>query len=124
MPPLTGDPKDHDPAEFKDGMTGKCLCGSIVVTLKDPSLFDGRHGHLCHCANCRNHSGSYVAANLVIPTEKVTIEDKNGTLKRYDDTASASGNTVGRYFCSNCGTWVSQAWMITLKELLKITTVQ
>ncbi|KAF2100131.1 hypothetical protein NA57DRAFT_56059 [Rhizodiscina lignyota] len=101
--PLTGDPKSHDVSEFKDSITGHCLCGSITVTIRDPTLFDGRHGHICHCANCRKVSGSFAAPNLAIEKDKVTIEDKNRTLKVYEDYETMSGNVVRRAFCSNCG---------------------
>jgi len=41
--------------------------------------------------------------NLGIPTKEVTI---TGTPKIYADKDSASGNTVNRHFCSDCGTYV------------------
>lgn len=103
MPELTGDPKSHDPSEFADGLTGNCLCGSVKVTIHDRELFTKRRGHLCHCANCRKVAGSYVASNLIIEEEKVEIEDRDGTLTKYVDTDTASGNALGRYFCSRCG---------------------
>lgn len=56
-----------------------------------------------HCENCRKISGSYVSASLGIEKEKVTYEDKNGTLKAYDDRATGSGKCVKRLFCGNCG---------------------
>lgn len=103
MPELTGDPKSHPISEFSHGMSGSCLCGSIRVTINDPDLFTRRRGHLCHCANCRKVSGSYVAANLIIEEEKVGIEDARGTLKKYVDTATGSGRPLDRYFCGECG---------------------
>lgn len=96
----TGDPKQHDASEFAEGMSGSCLCGSITVTIKDSELFTKPRGHLCHCANCRKIAGSYVASNLLIETDKVHVEDKNGTLKTYEDKATLSGNSVFRKFCS------------------------
>jgi len=94
-----GDPKAHPLAEFEHGMTGTCLCGSVRVTIRDNELFTRRRGHLCHCANCRKVAGSYVAANLIIETEKVEIEDQKGTLKTYEDRDTLSGNPVFRSFC-------------------------
>lgn len=104
---LTGDPKSHDVSEFRVGMTGECLCHSIVVTINDPNLFDGPRGHICHCANCRKVSGTYAAANLVIDEDKVKIEDKNGTLKVYEDRETRSGKPAQRFFCSTCATYDS-----------------
>lgn len=103
MPTLTGDPKQHDPATLGGTLTGSCLCGSIQVTIKDDELWSKRRGHLCHCANCRKVSGSYVASNLNIEEDKTSIDDKQGTLKVFADHETGSGKPVDRYFCSNCG---------------------
>lgn len=103
---LTGDPNQHDPTKFAEKLVGTCLCGSVTVTINDKELFTKRRGHLCHCANCRKVAGSYVASNLLIEQEKVTIEDKEGTLKTYEDNASMSGNTVYRTFCGKDGKYV------------------
>lgn len=103
MPTLTGDPKQHDPATLDGTLTGSCLCGSIQVTIKDDELWSKRRGHLCHCANCRKVSGSYVASNLNIEEDKTSIDDKQGTLKVFADHETGSGKPVDRYFCSNCG---------------------
>lgn len=96
----TGDPKQHDPSKFSEGISGHCLCGSITVTIKDPELFSKPRGHLCHCANCRKVAGSYVASNLLIETDKVEIKDRDGTKKTYEDKETLSGNSVFRSFCS------------------------
>lgn len=103
MPAPTGDPKDHHPSKFADSLSGSCLCGSITVTLNEPGLFDKPRGHLCHCANCRKVAGSYVASNLLIDEGNVKIEDRDGTLKVYEDRATLSGNPVYRSFCSKDG---------------------
>ncbi|EME38394.1 hypothetical protein DOTSEDRAFT_57499 [Dothistroma septosporum NZE10] len=99
----TGDPKQHSHDKFKDGMSGSCLCGSITVHIKDTELFSKQRGHLCHCQNCRKVAGSYVASNLMIEQEKVTIEDRDGTLKTYEDNETLSGNPVYRSFCGKDG---------------------
>lgn len=103
----TGDPNQHDASKFSEGMSGSCLCGSITVTINDPELFSKRRGHLCHCANCRKVAGSYVASNLLIEQEKVKIEDKDGTMKTYEDKSTLSGNPVYRKFCSKDGKYVT-----------------
>lgn len=103
MPPLTGDSKQHDPSSFANGMTGSCLCGSIRVTIKAQDLFSRPRGHLCSCANCRKVAGSYIASNMLLDSSEVEIEDRDGTLKYYDDKATGSGNSVFRYFCSADG---------------------
>ncbi|KAI7239722.1 hypothetical protein KC330_g1782 [Hortaea werneckii] len=99
----TGDPKQHDTSKFSESLSGSCLCGSITVTIHDQELFTRPRGHLCHCSNCRKVAGSYVASNLLIEAKKVIIDDKNGTLKCYEDKATLSGNPVYRFFCSTNG---------------------
>lgn len=105
MPSLTGDPKQHDPSKFSDGMTGSCLCGSIQVSIlpKAGDLFSKPKGHLCHCANCRKVAGSYVASNMLLDEDAVKIEDRDGTLKVYEDKETGSGNSVFRSFCGKDG---------------------
>lgn len=99
----TGDPNAHPSSKFSSGMSGTCLCGSITVTINDSELFTKKRGHLCHCANCRKVAGSYVASNLLIEQEKVTVQDRDGTLKVYEDKETLSGNPVYRSFCSTDG---------------------
>ncbi|KAK4550140.1 hypothetical protein LTR36_003107 [Oleoguttula mirabilis] len=99
----TGDPNAHDASKFADSLSGSCLCGSITVTITDKDLFTKPRGHLCHCSNCRKVSGSYVSSNLLIEAEKVKIDDRDGTLKTYEDHATLSGNPVYRSFCSTDG---------------------
>jgi hypothetical protein len=41
--------------------------------------------------------------------EDVQIDDPNGSIKRYTDNDTVSGNTITRTFCGNCG------WYITLQ---------
>ena len=102
----TGDPNQHDVSKFSHSLSGSCLCGSITVTITDKDLFTKPRGHLCHCANCRKVAGSYVASNLLIEADKVKIDDRDGTLKTYEDKATLSGNPVYRFFCSNDGKYV------------------
>jgi hypothetical protein len=103
MPELTGDPKQHEASKFADSISGSCLCGSITVTITDSELFSKPRGHLCHCSNCRKVAGSFVSSNLLIEEDKVKIEDRDGTLKVYEDRATGSGNPVYRFFCSKDG---------------------
>lgn len=98
--PLTGDPKAYNPeTDFHGTLTGTCLCGSITVTITDPELFSERRGHLCHCSNCRKVAGNVYGANLIIEADKVSITDRDGTLKSYQDFATGSGKPVTRFFC-------------------------
>lgn len=103
MPPLTGDPKQHDPATLNNGMTATCLCRSIEVTILEKDLFTKQRGHLCSCSNCRKTAGSFVASNMLLAESDVKIDDRKGTMKVFEDTETGSGNSVFRSFCGQCG---------------------
>ncbi len=81
---------------MSDQITGGCLCGKIRYSVNQPlqSII------ACHCINCQRSSGSGAMHNAVAPTSAVTITA--GQLKVFADTA-ASGNTLNRYFCGDCG---------------------
>ncbi|KAI0522068.1 Mss4-like protein [Xylaria bambusicola] len=116
-----GNPNDHPITEFEKELRGSCLCGSICVTIRDADLFTHPRGHLCHCSNCRKVAGSFVAANLVIETEKVDIQDSSGTLKTYNDYDTLSGNPVYRSFCSVDGNPIkSESPLYQGKVILKM----
>ncbi|KAF2622378.1 hypothetical protein BU25DRAFT_211743 [Macroventuria anomochaeta] len=100
---LTGDPNSHDLSKFSTSLSSTCLCKSIRVTINDNELFTRPRGHLCHCANCRKVSGSYVSSNLAIEREKVVVDDPKGVMKKYIDWETNSGNKVERFFCGTCG---------------------
>jgi hypothetical protein len=106
--PLTGNPKDYSLEKIKEeGLKGTCLCGSINVTLRDPTMFDEPRSINCHCWNCRKVTGSTMSSNLILENSQVTIEDKNGTLKMWEDKWTESGAAIKRFFCSTCGKLVS-----------------
>ena len=72
-----------------DRFTGGCLCGKVrLVASKRPY----RVG-LCHCLDCRKHSGSLFSATAIFPEDAVTIE---GETRDYR----------GRSFCPICGSSV------------------
>jgi hypothetical protein len=102
--PLTGDPMSYSLEKIKEeGLKGCCLCGSINITLRDPTMFDEPRSINCHCWNCRKVAGSTMSSNLILEKSQVTIEDKNGTLKYWEDKWTESGIVLKRYFCSTCG---------------------
>ena len=98
----TGDPNTQDIERFRESITGICLCKSIAVTIQG-NLFDKPNGHLCHCSNCRKVSGTIVSSNLLIDKDRVTIDDRDGTLKEFIDRETGSGQALSRFFCGTCG---------------------
>ena len=103
MPPLTGDPTSYPLSDFEEGMTGTCLCGAVTITINQKDLFTKPNGHVCHCANCRKSSGSMASNVFMLPSKSVTVSDPKGYWKNYMDSATGSGRTIPRGFCSNCG---------------------
>ena len=72
--------------------TGHCLCGQLsFVAEGEPKVVA-----YCHCASCRRHSGSPVAAFVIYPAERVRFTGKRSTY------ASSAG--VIRSHCATCGT--------------------
>lgn len=69
--------------------TASCLCTAVRLTATgNPS----RVG-MCHCLDCRKHSGSVFNAYAIFPQTAVTI---TGDTTDYD----------GRHFCPRCGSSV------------------
>ncbi|KXN83094.1 hypothetical protein AN958_01845 [Leucoagaricus sp. SymC.cos] len=61
--------------------------------------------YVCHCAGCKQTSGSALSTNFLAPRSKIAI---TGPVREYSSQAT-SGNTVTRYFCSNCGSAVAHS---------------
>jgi len=77
-------------------LTGSCLCGAIAYTVDAPVT----ELRACHCAHCQKASGAGGSVNAVVPSAAFTIT--RGAPKCYA-TLAASGRTLNRYFCGDCG---------------------
>ena len=77
-------------------LTGGCLCGAVRYSVTAPL----KNVIACHCTHCRKISGAGSSHNTVVPANAFTLTA--GKTKVYQDTA-ASGNTLYRHFCENCG---------------------
>jgi len=81
---------------MSDSITGSCLCGAIRYSISQaPDKIVA-----CHCTHCQKASGSGASYNVVVPSAAVSFTA--GKPKLFSDTA-ASGNTLYRYFCGDCG---------------------
>jgi hypothetical protein len=69
--------------------TGGCLCGQVRVLATGTPYRVG----LCHCLDCRKHTGSLFHASAIFPADAVTTE---GETRDYR----------GRHFCPDCGSSV------------------
>jgi hypothetical protein len=76
----------------------QCSCGSITLTLQEPSKLV----IACHCLDCQRRTGAPFGVGAFYPAEEVTI---TGIPKEYTRIA-ASGGKVYSYFCTNCGSTV------------------
>ena len=70
-------------------VTGGCLCGGVRIVATGSPYRVG----LCHCLDCRKHSGSLFYAAAIFPQDAVTI---TGETKSFH----------ARHFCPNCGSSV------------------
>ena len=77
-------------------LTGSCLCGAIRYTVSAPIT----ELRACHCTHCQKASGTSGSVNAVIPSAAFRLTQ--GTPKCFD-SAAASGRTLHRYFCGDCG---------------------
>lgn len=84
-------------------MTGQCLCGQIKYEFDKAPAMTG----VCHCKNCQRQAGSAYSTLAVV--SKADFRFKSGTPKLYADSDTASGNTVQRFFCGNCGSPIYSA---------------
>ena len=74
---------------------GGCLCGQVRCECTAEPLFMGN----CHCRDCQKASRSAYGTDIGLPAAALKI---TGTVKSYDSKA-ASGNTLSRGFCPECG---------------------
>ncbi len=72
--------------------TGRCLCGGVTYQVNGPL----REVWACHCAQCRQTSGNFVAATNARRADLVFLSD--ATL-----TWFPSSGTAERGFCQRCG---------------------
>ena len=72
---------------------GGCLCGAVRFEARGEPYRVG----ICHCMDCRKHSGSLFGAFAIFPAEAVTI---SGDAASYRD----------RSFCPKCGSPVFGRW--------------
>ncbi len=72
--------------------TGKCLCGAVSFTVKDPKESFG----CCHCSMCRTWTSGALLA-LTVPEKTITVTGAQNI------TAYQSSDWAERCFCSQCG---------------------
>lgn len=85
-------------SESEHGQTGpqsgQCHCGAVTYTIAADAVPE--HHCLCHCTDCRKHSGAPAVGWAMFAAEQVTIA---GEVSVYE--SSEHGR---RHFCPKCGT--------------------
>jgi len=76
-----------------NAIEGGCHCGAIRYRVEG----DAKTHALCHCTDCRRHSGAPMVGWTMYPASACTVT--RGTPKLY-----ASSEHGRRYFCPDCGT--------------------
>lgn len=80
---------------------GGCLCKAVRYRIDaEPIMM-----RLCWCRDCQYLAAGGASANVVFPTNAVTV---TGELRDYVSIAD-SGNVMHRRFCPTCGTPVFSA---------------
>jgi hypothetical protein len=77
-------------------ITGGCLCGKIRYEISAPPIDSVN----CHCRTCQKAVGAAYLAFMLVPVSVLTI---TGDYKEFA-TIAASGHTMYRGFCPECGT--------------------
>jgi hypothetical protein len=76
-------------------ITGGCCCGSVRYEISAEPL----GGMNCHCRTCQKSVGAPYLATMFVPASALVI---TGHYKEFL-TIAASGNSVYRGFCPECG---------------------
>ncbi len=79
-------------------ITGGCLCGTVKYSISKKPIGAGN----CHCRTCQRSVGTPYMPVLFVHYQALHI---TGIYKEFS-TESASGNTMYRGFCPQCGTSV------------------
>ncbi len=77
---------------------GGCACGAVRYECYKDEL----KAAVCACEDCRNASGSLFGYAFGVQSDDFKIVQGSDLLKPYE-TRADSGNSVQRFFCSNCG---------------------
>lgn len=71
---------------------GQCHCGAVRYEMPAEMIYQA----LCHCSDCRRHSGAPVVAWGLVQKDQLKVEGET--------TEYRSSENGRRYFCPRCGT--------------------
>ena len=75
---------------------GRCLCGGASYRFTGEPI----RSTVCHCATCRQRTGSLFSAHLWFQPSQLTFSGKPLTAYGF---STESGRRVTTYFCGRCG---------------------
>jgi hypothetical protein len=90
-------------------ITGGCHCGAIRYQVDGDLIVHA----LCHCTDCRRHSGAPMVGWTMYPADAVKVT--KGEPKVY-----ASSEHGRRHFCANCGTGLFYVNDVNLPGIIDI----
>lgn len=77
---------------------GGCLCGAVRYELRGPPMIV----HACHCSLCQRRTGSALAVNLWIESERIRL--LQGELTQRSAPGLEPDAPSRSWFCDRCGT--------------------
>lgn len=92
-------------------MQGGCHCGAVRYEVAGDAFATS----LCHCGDCRRHSGAPMVAWGMFRTEQVRMT--RGQAKLY-----ASSEHGRRFFCADCGTGLFYQNAVNLPGITDVQT--
>ncbi len=90
-------------------ISGGCHCGAIRYEVNGDLIVHA----LCHCTDCRRHSGAPMVGWTMYPADAVKVTQ--GEPKVY-----ASSEHGRRHFCANCGTGLFYVNDVNLPGIIDI----
>lgn len=91
-------------------LEGGCHCGKVRYRAEGKPVYVA----ICHCGDCRRHTGAPMVCWSAFPQSQVTIE---GEISRY-----ASSEHAVRQFCPVCGTSLFYTNETILPGLIDVQT--
>jgi hypothetical protein len=80
-------------------LTGGCQCGKLRYEIRQaPSM-----AYTCHCTDCQHLTGSAFSLAITVADNAFRLTSGEPWLV---DRKAASGRTVTRWLCRDCGCWI------------------
>ncbi len=104
-------PDRNDAGQSRSGQchAGQCHCGAITYEVSGDAL----HHALCHCNDCRKHSGAPMVGWAMFTEGQLTVTQ--GEPKVYE-----SSDNGRRLFCGDCGTGLFYRNAVNLPGLIDV----